>query len=246
MTEENLNNPKDLNFEPNENLEKCEKQLTRKEKRENKKRAKKEKKKNMSVGKRILRILRNILITLVILILVLCIAWKIAFPYIAPMIFDYLVERNAEMFLKLEESLVAELDEDPNYTDIPLQAPPDTEQIPGEESSESDVLPEDATAPSSTDQPQKPDTTIQTVHTTMGDFTGPQLVRALKNISPADKTRIIEICQNAVSMSDILTVSQILTQDGLTADQQKFIENYLRDNLSVSDKREILTILQKY
>ena len=26
----------------------------------------------------------------------------------------------------------------------------------------------------------------------------------------------------------------------------EFIENYLRDNLSVPDKREILTILQKY
>ena len=246
MAEESLKNQKDLNLETTENLKKSEKKLTGKEKRENKRRAKKEKKKNMSVGKRVLRILRNILITLIILIVVLCIAWKIAFPYIAPMIFDYLVDRNAEMFLKLEESLVAELDEDPAYTDTPSQAPPNTEQLPGEKPEESDAPSGETTTPSPTAEPQKPDTTIQTVHTTMGDFTGPQLVRALKNISPADKTRIIEICQNAVSMSDILTVSQILTQDGLTADQQKYIENYLRDNLSVPDKREILTILQKY
>lgn len=211
------------------------------------------------VLKRILKILRNILITVVILVVVLCIAWKIAFPYIAPMIFDYLVDKNAEMFLRLEESLLEDFSDYP-VEEIPVgEAPPDTEQAgtqdavtneAGEDSSgeaaaeSTQVAP--TTAPAPTAPPNRPNTTIQTVHTTMGDFTGPQLVRALKNISAADKTRIIEICQNAVSMSDMLTVSKILTQDGLTVEQQKFIENYLRDNLSVPDKREILTILQKY
>ena len=93
---------------------------------------------------------------------------------------------------------------------------------------------------------KKPDTDIQSVKTTMGVFSGAHLARALKNMSPADKTRIISLCQSAVSASDILKVSKMMMQDGLTKDQQKYIENYLRDNLSVPAKREILEILQKY
>ncbi len=92
----------------------------------------------------------------------------------------------------------------------------------------------------------KNNTEIQSVKTTMGVFSGAHLARALKNMSPADKTRIISLCQSAVSTADILKVTKMMMQDGLTKDQQKYIENFLRDNLSVPYKREILEILQKY
>ena len=189
-----------------------------------------------------LKILSRILIVLVILLLVGYAAYKIAYPYVAPLVFDYLVDRNSDMFEKLEESLEAAVE--PEETPLPDAALKPEETPSVEEGTQSSPVTETTLTPTPT--PKKPNTDIQTVHTTMGDFTGAHLVRALKNISPADKTRIISICQQAVSMSDIATVTQILTQDGLTVQQQKFIENYLRDNLSVPAKREILTILKKY
>ena len=186
-----------------------------------------------------LKILKRTVVTLLILFLVGYIAYQIAYPYIAPMIFDYLVDKNAQMFVQLEQSLEATIEtEDGENTTPPPDSGEPSEEEPKEEEAEQ--------MPAATTPSKKPNTEIQTVHTTMGDFTGAHLVRALKNISPADKTRIISICQQAVSMSDIAMVTQILTQDGLTTDQQKYIENYLRDNLSVPDKREILEILQKY
>lgn len=191
-----------------------------------------------------LKILRRIVITLLILCLVGYIAYQIAYPYIAPMVFDYLVDRNAQMFVKLEESLEATLEPD-STEELQTPSPVVDEENP-EDSSEASHGSKTEQTPGATTPPKKPNTEIQTVHTTMGDFTGEHLIRALKNISPADKTRIITLCQQAVSMSDIATVTQILTQDGLTVDQQKFIENYLRDNLSNPAKEEILRILQKY
>ena len=193
------------------------------------------------------KVLRRILVVLVILLLVGYAAYKIAYPYVAPMVFDYLIDRNADMFVKLEASLEAAVE--PEVTQEPEAVPPQAEQPLADDTKpqESDPSePKNSATPTPAPAAKKPNTDIQTVHTTMGDFTGAHLVRALKNISPADKIRIITICQQAVSMSDIVTVTQILTQDGLTADQQKFIENYLRDNLSVPAKREILTILKKY
>lgn len=183
---------------------------------------------------------KRIVITLIVLLLVGLAVYRFAYPYVAPILFDYLVDRNADMFVKLEESLEANLDTAPADSQEPALVP---EEPPLEETPEI-VFPDEP--PKTTTAPKKPNTEIQTVHTTMGDFTGAHLVRALKNISPQDKTRIISICQQAVSMSDMMTVSQILMSDGLTVDQQKYIENYLRDNLSVPAKREILTILQKY
>lgn len=176
----------------------------------------------------------------------LCVGWKTAYPHVAPMVFDYLVERNAQMFVKLEESLEEALPEAED-TEVPsVETVQDSEQ-PSTEKSPDMVQPDGGDSPSAPETPsKKPNTDVQTVHTTMGDFTGQHLIRALKNISPADKTRIIAICQKAVSMSDIVTVSQLFSQEGLTPEQQKYIENYLRDNLSVPDKREILEILQKY
>ena len=193
-----------------------------------------------------LKVLKRIVITLLILLVVGYIAYRVAYPYVAPIVFDYLVEKNADMFVQLEKSLEASV-----QTDTPDESESSPLPADGETSEEQPALtPSEESAPKkepvATAAPKKPNTDIQTVHTTMGDFTGAHLVRALKNISPADKTRIISICQQAVSMSDIAKVTQILTQDGLTVEQQKFIENYLRDNLSVPAKREILEILQKY
>ncbi len=196
--------------------------------------------------KRLLKILKRTVITILILFLVGYVAYQIAYPYVAPMVFDYLVEKNAQMFVQLEESLEASVGTEP--VQGPEIEPPVVDGAEVESSPAPDLpdLPQPEQTPVATAPPKKPNTEIQTVHTTMGDFTGPHLVRALKNISPADKTRIISICQQAVSMSDMLTVSQILMSDGLTVEQQKFIENYLRDNLPNSDKAEILRILKKY
>lgn len=186
-----------------------------------------------------MKVIKRIFLILLILILVGYGAYKILYPYVAPILFDYLVDHNLEAFMKLEQSLEASLPEE--ETPLP-SSPPAPEAAP-----EPSVEPSPEASIKSTVQPtKKPNTEIQTVKTTLGTFTGEHLARALKNMSPVDKTRIISLCQSAVSASDILKVSKMMTQEGLTAEQQKYIENYLRDNLSVPAKTEILEILKKY
>lgn len=187
-----------------------------------------------------MKIFRNIVISLVCIVLLGYAAYKIAYPFVAPVLFDYLVDRNLNAFVKLEQSLTESLEEEetsetsgePNVaeTPVPSQVPEDTQSAV--------VSQPQATA--------KPVMEIQPVKTYMGVFSGEHLARALKNISPADKTRIISLCQAAVSTSDILKVSKMMLQDGLTKEQQKYIENYLRDHLPNSHKQEILDILSKY
>lgn len=214
-----------------------------------------------------MRIVNRILLVLVCLILVGFLTYKIAYPYVAPLVFDYIVDHNLNAFIKLEQSLTESLTEEAlqteSQTDSQQVSSPETtepdsgeadsskkdqntdsgEISPGEPATEKTELTADSKQDPVT---EKPNTDIQSVKTTMGVFSGEHLARALKNMSPKDKTRIISLCQNAVSTSDILKVSKMMMQDGLTKDQQKYIENYLRDNLSVPDKREILEILKKY
>ncbi|MBO5409234.1 MAG: hypothetical protein J6A61_07565 [Clostridia bacterium] len=220
-----------------------------------------------------MKIVRRILLVLVCLILVGFLAYKIAYPYVAPLVFDYLVDHNLNAFIKLEQSLSESLPEEVTDPQSDADGTTDSQKTSGdepdskapldasEESVSSQISDTDAQiSPSEKPAPQgngvsndektpageKPDTDIQAVKTTMGVFSGEHLARALKNMSPKDKTRIISLCQSAVSTSDILKVSKMMMQDGLTKEQQKYIENYLRDNLSVPNKREILEILKKY
>ena len=190
-----------------------------------------------------MKIVKRILIILVCIIVAGYAIYKIAYPYVAPILFDYIVETNLDAFVKLEESLSESLE--PEGTPVPAVSDK-KENTVGQTSEENPQL---AGEHSDADQPtptKKPDMEIQAVKTTMGVFTGEHLARALKNISPKDKTRIISLCQSAVSASDILKVSKMMLQDGLSKEQQKYIENYLRDNLSVPSKREILEILKQY
>ena len=186
-----------------------------------------------------MKAIKRVFLILLILILAGYGAYKILYPYVAPIVFDYLVDHNLEAFMKLEQSLEASLPEE----EAPIPSASPTAQATPEPSVEPSP---DASIKPSVQPTKKPNTDIQTVKTTLGTFTGEHLARALKNMSPADKTRIISLCQSAVSASDILKVSKMMTQDGLTADQQKYIENYLRDNLSVPAKKEILEILKTY
>lgn len=192
-----------------------------------------------------MKVLKRIILIILCVVLVGYLAYKIAYPYVAPILFDYIVDTNLDAFMKLEEALSDSLEGEAQPT--PPPADPDA---PEGEAPEATPTPSSNSGggqePSSPQATPKPDTTIQSVKTTMGVFSGEHLARALKNMSPADKTRIISLCQSAVSTSDILKVSKMMLQDGLTKEQQKYIENYLRDNLAVEAKREILEILKKY
>lgn len=194
-----------------------------------------------------MKVLKRIILILVCIVFVGYLAYKIAYPYVAPILFDYIVDTNLDAFVKLEQSLSDSLDQEPETkpSDPAATASPDEEETPAGETPAPVTQPDSkqSTTPAGT---PKPDTSIQAVKTTMGVFSGEHLARALKNMSPADKTRIISLCQSAVSTADILKVSKMMLQDGLTKEQQKYIENYLRDNLSVENKRQILEILQQY
>lgn len=224
-----------------------------------------------------MKILKRILIIVICLVLLGYLAYKIAYPYVAPMVFDYVVEHHMDAFIKLEQSLSESLGEmdsmEPGTQNEGEKPSVEEAKNPSDEISnqEGDAPEADSKTPSdkkastgtssdnktpttgetkpsdaTEDTTQKPNTDIQSVKTTMGVFSGEHLARALKNMTPQDKTRIIALCQSAVSTSDILKVTKMMMQDGLTKEQQKYIENYLRDNLSVPHKREILEILQKY
>ncbi|MBP3448800.1 MAG: hypothetical protein J6K51_07260 [Clostridia bacterium] len=191
-----------------------------------------------------MKVFRKILVILICIVVLGYAGYKIAYPYVAPLLFDYLVEHNLDAFVKLEQSLTESVGNEPTATPMPDSS---EEGSPVESPLPTDTS--DVSQPQVTAQPKqtpKPEMEIQAVKTTMGVFSGEHLARALKNISPKDKTRIISLCQSAVSTSDILKVSKMMLQDGLTKEQQKYIENYLRDNLSVPEKREILEILKQY
>lgn len=196
-----------------------------------------------------MKILRNILIVLLVLVVLGYAAYKIAYPYVAPMIFDYIVEHNADAFLKLEQSLSESIPQEPAEEESPAAEAPKEAETP-EETPQPEESAQPKNQPTPTlEQPSKEtksNTEVQTVKTTMGEFSGEHLLRALKNMSPADKTRIISLCQSAVPASEILKTGKMFMQEGLSAGQQKYIENYLRDNLSVPAKREILEILKRY
>ncbi|MBQ7951044.1 MAG: hypothetical protein IJ278_04925 [Clostridia bacterium] len=194
-----------------------------------------------------MKIVKRILIILVCILIAGYAIYKIAYPYVAPILFDYIVETNLDAFVKLEKSLSESLEPEETHTpSVPDEKEPQTEQT-DEENPQPIDEPSEPNTPSAKPAPtKKPEMEIQSVKTTMGVFTGEHLARALKNISPKDKTRIISLCQSAVSASDILKVSKMMLQDGLSKEQQKYIENYLRDNLSVPSKREILEILKQY
>lgn len=194
-----------------------------------------------------MKVLKKIFLILLCIILVGYLAYKIAYPYVAPVLFDYLVETNLDAFVKLEQSLSDSLEAEQN-----TQSTDSSSDLEGADPTDGTVATDQqpdsdgASKPPAPAKTPKPDTTIQAVKTTKGVFTGEHLTRALKNMSPEDKTRIISLCQSAVSTSDILKVSKMMLQDGLTKEQQKYIENYLRDNLSVPAKEEILAIIKKY
>ena len=52
-----------------------------------------------------MKVLKRILIVLICLIIVGFLAYKILYPYVAPMVFDYIVDHNIDAFVKLEQSL---------------------------------------------------------------------------------------------------------------------------------------------
>ncbi len=197
-----------------------------------------------------MKLFKKILIIIVCVIFVGFLAYKIAYPFVAPLVFDYIVEHHMDAFVKLEKSLEESLEESTPPADEPLQEegeqPPEEPTTSVEEHGSHQPEHSPATGKKPPASTPKPDTEIQAVKTTMGVFSGEHLARALKNMSPQDKTRIISLCQSAVSTADILKVSSMMMKDGLTKEQQKYIENYLRDNLSVEYKREILEILKTY
>ena len=75
---------------------------------------------------------KRIVITLIVLLLVGFAVYRFAYPYVAPILFDYLVDRNADMFVKLEEALEANLDTAPADFQEPALVPeePPLEETP--------------------------------------------------------------------------------------------------------------------
>ena len=157
-------------------------------------------------------------------------AYKLSYNTLAPMVFDFIVGKNPETLLKLEEMEIEETEEV-------------TEEEPAKEE-ETEVEKEPEQKPAETKKSTQ-ENQVYSSETDIGILTTNDLAHVIKVISPADKTRIITICKSVVSASDMPRFARMATQ-GMQGDDYAFTESYLRARLSAAQKIEILNIVRKY
>ena len=163
--------------------------------------------------------------------------YKVAYNTLAPMVFDYIVEKNPEAILGLGGGkLQKETSEADKETDEPVK---NEETKKEEENTEK----EEKNEPK--EEEKQDESTFYSTNTSIGTLTTADLARVLKRISPADKTRIISICKSAVAAKDMPRFAK-MAKGGMTSADYAYAESYLRASLSASQKQEILNIVKKY
>lgn len=158
---------------------------------------------------------------------------------LVPKIFDYFVENNIDSVKKLEKDLEKDTTKSPEEQ---------IEKDIAKEETGTDIVktPENTTKPSQQQDPKAPVEEKQyEAKTSIGSFSNADLLKAMKTIKGIDKARIIGILKAGVPASQVPKFAA-MAKDGLNSEEKRYIENYMRSNLSVSSKTEILEILKKY
>lgn len=156
------------------------------------------------------------------------------FTYIVPpKVFDYFIEKNIDTIKGLENDIIKSEKKAEEIIEKNI--------IMKEENNTTQKKPDNETAPDATLPPSQQ----YEAKTSIGSFSNADLLRAMKNISPSDKAKIIGILKAGVPSSQIPKFAA-MAKDGLDTEEKKYIENYMRATLPNSSKQEILTIILKY
>lgn len=178
--------------------------------------------------------LRIFVCVMVVILVVGFAVYKVGYNTLAPMVFDYIVEKNPEAILGLGGGkLENEKTEAENKNDE-TSVNNETEK---EENKENEA--------EKKEEEKETESNFYSTNTSIGTLTTADLARVLKRISPADKTRIISICKSAVAAKDMPRFAK-MAKGGMTSADYAYAESYLRASLTASQKQEILNIVKKY
>lgn len=191
--------------------------------------------------------------------------YKVSFNALAPVVFDYIVSKNPDAFLKLGDGEIQSSDiseggseadeskevsgqEDKNSEDDKNSEKNDEKNAKkSEKKAENDKKSKknDKNSDEKTASGGKTAEKGYTTETYIGTLTTADMSTVIRNISSADKTRIIAICKSVVAAGDMPRFAKMATQ-GMSGDDYAYAESYLRSHLSNSQKKEIMEIVRKY
>lgn len=183
-----------------------------------------------------LKITLSVIVGIIVLLFAL---YKVSYNALAPMVFDFVVSKNPEALLKLDE-----MAEEPAVSQENTESVENTEKENVEPETKEETKPaENNTASKTTEQPKS--NKVYSTETYIGTLTTADMAHVIKTISSADKTRIISICKSVVAASDMPRFAKMATQ-GMSGDDYAYAESYLRIHLSPVQKQEIMEIVRKY
>lgn len=193
----------------------------------------------------------RIAVSLIVGIIVLLFAaYKITYNSLAPMVFDYIMQKNPEAFLKIDEIAGADGETGDENGET------DSENADGENGNKSENGENkdnggnnnssgNKNGGNASENKESGGKNGYSTHTSIGNLSSADLAKVIKNISPSDKTRIISICKSSVSAADMPRFAK-MAKNGMTSEDWAYAERYLRSSLSASQKQEILNIIKKY
>lgn len=180
--------------------------------------------------------------------------YKPAYNYIAPKIFDYIVEDNLDKLISVEdiEKNIAQNKEDNAETSKTAETEEENEKGNEENSQNEDEQKtggksgEKSKSKASANSPlnENNNNGVYKSKTSAGVFDENDLASIAKRLTPSDKTQIISIVQSCISAGDYPDLAK--KAKNLTHENMAYLESYLRSHMSASAKQQILNIVKKY
>lgn len=191
--------------------------------------------------------------------------YKVSFNALAPVVFDYIVSKNPDAFLKLGDEFQSSDTSESNASKadgIAGNAEQENKNSENDKNSEKSDEKNEKKSEEKAENGKKSkkngknsDEKVNSggkatqkgysTETYIGTLTTADMSTVIKNISSADKTRIIAICKSVVAANDMPRFAKMATQ-GMSGDDYAYAESYLRSHLSNSQKKEIMEIVRKY
>lgn len=184
--------------------------------------------------------------------------YKVSFNALAPVVFDYIVSKNPDAFLKLGDEFQSSDTSESNASKadgIAGNAEQENESSENDKNSENSDEKKAENDKKSKKNGKNSDEKVNSggkatekgysTETYIGTLTTADMSTVIRNISSADKTRIIAICKSVVAAGDMPRFAKMATQ-GMSGDDYAYAESYLRSHLSNSQKKEIMEIVRKY
>ena len=196
--------------------------------------------------------LKIVLIVIVAIVVLVAVLYKPMYNYIAPKVFDYLLEDNLDKLivsLETKDDNEDKTEESSEIRNENTEIEESTEIPKGEESENKEGQGENETKSKSKASANSPlnENNVNGVYkskTSAGVFDENDLANIAKRISPADKTKIISIVQSCISPGDYPDLAK--RAKNLNHENMAYLESYLRSHMSGAMKKQILDIVVKY